>query len=65
MDKRHRTQSEPVREKAGEKVGAPPVSLLLHGRNEAGRHSRLPLRLFEEHQAIGLAQFHLERQGLS
>jgi hypothetical protein len=63
VDEGDHTQGEAVRQKAGEEVGAL-LPVLLHGRNEAPRHRRLPLGFFQEYEVIGLAQFHLEGQDL-
>jgi hypothetical protein len=56
-------QGEPIGPKAGEQVRSR-LSLQLHGRDEAGRHPRLPLRLRQEHEVVTLAQLDLERQDL-
>jgi hypothetical protein len=65
MDERDTAQGEPVRHEAGKDVGAPlALALGLGDGDKAGRYSRLPLRFFQQLEVVGLAQFHLERQGL-
>jgi hypothetical protein len=56
-------QGEPIGQKAGEQVRAR-LPLQLHGRNEARRHPRLPLRLCQEHEVVTLKQLDLEGQDL-
>jgi hypothetical protein len=41
-----------------------PLPLVFHGRDQACRDPRLPLRLVQQLEVVGRAQFHLERQGL-
>jgi hypothetical protein len=63
MNQCDRTQGEPIRQKGGEEVGAL-LPILLHGRDEAGRHPRLALGLRQEHEVVTLEQLHLEGQGV-
>lgn len=47
-------QSQAVREKAGEEIGALPF--VLHGRDEARQQPRLARRYLQELKVVGLAQ---------
>jgi hypothetical protein len=63
VDERDTAQGEPVRHVAAEEVGVP-LPLVFNRRDEACRYPRLPFRLLQQLEVVGLAQFHLERQGL-